>query len=1404
MARLQLRSRKTISFFILALFLLLLLVHPVSMARNKDVKPGVLVVNPTASKTLFPTADTYVNAANPTTAYGDASDLHVGRYDNKNRRILVRFDVSDIPQGSTITSAYLDLHPVFNQGAGATAVTAFNVWPYRILNSWAEATTTWYVQPSVTGMEDPGTNVEASADWTRWTVTNIVRSWITNGTSNYGIALLGDGATEGIYAYYARGSSFGPKLIVTYKEPTNTPTATRSPTFTPTPSFTPTYTHTPSFTPTHTITPTRTPQPTITPTNTPRSTHTPTKTPRPTITPTDTPSPTPTPRSGVVGECPGQVWVYADRDTWVESSDPEAIHGKEDRIWLGDNASAEARTLLHFPVEGVVPPEQNIYHVALNLWAFDATSLTRDIRLNVHSLSGSFSETTTKWSNKPGSLTFYGERMVTGSGQSIDVTDAVRAWRAGTEANHGLALEPVSDDFWYQYGSREYWVQPPRLTINCGSDEITPTPTHTPSRTPTATHTPTRTPTATPSSTPSCPGTTIIQADADTYLDSRHRDWVLGNNLSLYVDRFIGGPENGYADTLVHFPKLDAMDGYYVYNATLRLRTQGPQPAEPLDQYRLYTLNGPFDENTTTFNNAPSVGDWHTDRIDMPAGDWHEMDVTEPVQAIYTEAAPNHGFRIQGNQGRVIYDSREYTNPPELAIECGLDAPTITPTPTATPTPIPWDLIAYSMNVVQAVQDTDNTVPLVQGKPTFVRFIAHAKKNDSYYTSLQKANAENMTNYRAWLTASRNGQELEGSPLYPVVIPDALNYYHEWWRDSFVFELPPDWVDGTPTELQVQIRAIAVHEPDEWKDNNTLTINIDPRPVPPMCAVFIPVRAYSLGSPPANYMYSGKGLEMLNRANSLLPTYIWPYYQSEPIENLRWCSTDWWPYLPYPCYGGYRTDSDDDGSDMLTALWWRDRWSDDPDECDDACARTHYVGMSYQKAGTNTFGKARPDWDCSWFLLREGDGPGFGGNSGPLLNNPQGGVTLAHELGHNYGIKHTDCGNPDDPGPWPYENTCWIGDASHPNIGFEPNTLTSMKWDEIADLMGYQSPKWPASKTWNHYYNDLRNQYPSPDWPFCSYGELSALSAPEDILIVSGTSARESMTATLTSSLTPSDLLPPKKLAELLEPQTGDSQLNLLDAAGQTLASYTVERVLAYEQGEGGTKASGWVFGIGVPVPEGLAAIEAVGPDGVLATKTLSVHAPEVTITSPNGGESIGDPFVIRWDASDEDDDDLTYMVQYSADAGEDWKVLVTNAFTTTYTTTVASLAGGTESLIRVIANDGVLTGFDESDAPFQVPRQAPIAFIYTADGKRFGTDPPLVLQGGGMDNEDGYLQGEALTWTVPGQVTDKPGDSLTLFNVPPGKYKAILTATDSDGVSSTASIQFTVGLSLYIPIIIR
>ncbi len=98
------------------------------------------------------------------------------------------------------------------------------------------------------------------------------------------------------------------------------------------------------------------------------------------------------------------------------------------------------------------------------------------------------------WSNKPGQLRTVGERRVDGILQSLDVTDIVKTWTTGhLDPNHGLGIEPVSNDFYYRYTSRENWNQPPKLVIFCSASNWTPTPTRTPSNTPAVTPTPSAT-----------------------------------------------------------------------------------------------------------------------------------------------------------------------------------------------------------------------------------------------------------------------------------------------------------------------------------------------------------------------------------------------------------------------------------------------------------------------------------------------------------------------------------------------------------------------------------------------------------------------------------------------------------------------------------------------------------------------------------------------------------------------------------------------------------------------------------------------------------------------------------------------------------------------------------------------
>ncbi len=154
--------------------------------------------------------------------------------------------------------------------------------------------------------------------------------------------------------------------------------------------------------------------------------------------------------------------------------------------------------------------------------------------------------------------------------------------------------------------------------------------------------------------------------------------------------------------------------------------------------------------------------------------------------------------------------------------------------------------------------------------------------------------------------------------------------------------------------------------------------------------------------------------------------------------------------------------------------------------------------------------------------------------------------------------------------------------------------------------------------------------------------------------------------------------------------------------------------------------------------------------NAVLAARTISAHAPAITVTSPNGGEVVGDTLTIRWNASDADGDPLLYTAQYSPDMGASWATLATDYYTTTLTVSTQTLPGSAgTSLIRITANDGVNTTTDVSDAPFTMPKHAPQVFIQVADGARFTPGVIIGLRGNAMDVEDAPLAGDALRWTV-------------------------------------------------------
>lgn len=214
-----------------------------------------------------------------------------------------------------------------------------------------------------------------------------------------------------------------------------------------------------------------------------------------------------------------------------------------------------------------------------------------------------------------------------------------------------------------------------------------------------------------------------------------------------------------------------------------------------------------------------------------------------------------------------------------------------------------------------------------------------------------------------------------------------------------------------------------------------------------------------------------------------------------------------------------------------------------------------------------------------------------------------------------------------------------------------------------------------------------------------------------------------------------------------------------------------------------------------VPFPADTAFVRIRHGDDILAERAVSANAPQVTLLAPNGGETLTAPLDISWTSSDADGDLLTYMVQYSADAGQTWRVLgATLVESTLRLESLTNLPGSDQVLFRVIAGDGVNTAQDVSDAVSTVPNGAPFAAIYApADGAVVPQGALVVLEGNATDWEDGIIPSTALSWQSDLDGLLGEGPELHVRDLSLGTHRITLTATDSDGVIGERTVTLTI-----------
>ncbi|MBI2566404.1 MAG: DNRLRE domain-containing protein [Candidatus Schekmanbacteria bacterium] len=123
--------------------------------------------------------------------YGRSGSLTASLDGSGGRRHgLLRFDLSAVPQGVTITSATIHLNLLLYGGAPVHA--------HLVTSSWSESTVSW---ASFAGAYSPDVTVTfPAASVTSADVTELVQDWLDGATANYGILLERDIAGVTVFA----------------------------------------------------------------------------------------------------------------------------------------------------------------------------------------------------------------------------------------------------------------------------------------------------------------------------------------------------------------------------------------------------------------------------------------------------------------------------------------------------------------------------------------------------------------------------------------------------------------------------------------------------------------------------------------------------------------------------------------------------------------------------------------------------------------------------------------------------------------------------------------------------------------------------------------------------------------------------------------------------------------------------------------------------------------------------------------------------------------------------------------------------------------------------------------------------------------------------------------------------
>ncbi len=672
------------------------------------------------------------------------------------------------------------------------------------------------------------------------------------------------------------------------------------------------------------------------------------------------------------------------------------------------------------------------------------------------------------------------------------------------------------------------------------------------------------------------------------------------------------------------------------------------------------------------------------------------------------------------------------------------------------------------IEVTQATQTITNSVPLIAGKPTFVRVYVDC-------------GPDGMLPKNATVALRGYGPSGELGPSQSpfggyirTACREDMQAQRADSRKTLNFALPVEWSQGTIT-LRAEVDGASYTDEFTFIPGQKLRVAwvamlySPPQPLPPPGPMPTPI-VYS-----PDLEVASKGIVDLL---SIYPVargdvkYVFQPGFEQKIDKKFTCTED-----DCPADSQYLTTLNDFWNRMSREGQWVDSITPD-----------RLYGWVPEIAEGSLCGIA----DAIWADPQNRKGRVAAGF------DSCGGETLAHELGHilsAQGLRHTDnrpneqdsnCGvtAPAGPAPdYPVYTNLPLGSIGEWGMQIREKDFYLLDPAQTYDFMSYCSPEWISPFNYDKLHQGFQ--------PTTTAVVAQAMTTPQRQFLASGIVFSPAMTATLNPLFVITSTVPP-------DPDQGGAYcLELRGESNITLDSRCFG--LGFTNPETGDSIGTQGFSTVLPYPDGTQAVVLTHNGAEVAQASASPGVPKVTLLYPNGDE-IWQPtgiYSITWTADDTDNDTLYYALSYSTDDGVSWNPLVLETTETEWVVDASHFPGTTNARIRIEASDGFNTGVDVSDISFTVMPKGPETFILAPQENitiTLGT--PLWLQGYAYDLEDGTLDDADLGWSSNRDGALGTGEQV-LTSLSPGQHTVTFTATDSDNNAAAAQVSITVNVSL-------